>query len=313
MAREREAPADRTMKVAEAVGSRESPTFHLNAHPERKSRSWPADPTREVSIHIGQDDALLAQHLFMNGVKLSAIAERLRLTPEVVQAYLSSRRHIVIPGDWDVSTSLKSRILGSLPQSRDYTVHVEVRLETGQKLVVDVKVESSGGRIDGKLRRVGRASRINGSLACFAPVLEILDQTATDWFDDIRSMVRGLGIEVAIQCDPTESRREVAHGAVLDLRPLRSPMLELLEQLLKSGCDEMEAWSERLMVKLGAEPVIIYSEQPNVSNPRVVRGTAGQSVYEKAAAIYSSNPAAVEEESWSVFVTGRDLFHERNR
>jgi hypothetical protein len=191
---------------------------------------------------------------------------------------------------------------------RDYAVQVKVLLGIGQDLLIDVTVTDSQGRIQGRLRRVGRKYRINGSPPRFVPVLELIDQVATDSFECIRMRVRGLEIEIAIQCHSKESPHQAEHGGMPDLRPLRAPMVDLWGRPLESGRDKIEAWSERLTVSLGAEPVISYcDDNRRRAKSREVRGAASESVRAEAAAVYRSNPAAIEEGIWSVFVTGQAL------
>jgi predicted nucleotidyltransferase len=88
----------------------------------RTPRDWPSAPKRAMVSEFDGDKARLAQHLWMNGVGIKAIAARVHSRPGSVQAYLASRAGL--PNErrlGPIRASLKDTVLEALPGENYFT------------------------------------------------------------------------------------------------------------------------------------------------------------------------------------------------
>ncbi len=129
----------------------------------RADRGWPSAPAKAVSVTIDGEHGQLAQHLWMNGMAIKAIAARLHSKPSVVQAYLSTRAgHSDFHGK--VDASLMVTLLEWLPEQRPFSVFLKASLQPKQEVIIDIDVYGSRApRRQGSLRRVGRRYSVNGA------------------------------------------------------------------------------------------------------------------------------------------------------
>jgi hypothetical protein len=263
--------------------------------------------SRAVSVTIDEEHGKLAQHLWMNGLAIQAIAARLRSKPAIVQAYLSSRAgHSNFRGK--INASLTVTLLESLPKRRAFAAFLRVSLQPKQEVIIDIDVHSSRApRRQGSLRRVGRRYSVNGAPAELLLTLESLDRAAALWFESMRSRIRGFGLEITVSCVPGQKCLGCASATRVDPSPLKAPLYKLLAQLWKKPRDEYEGWDKRLSVSLGLEPIVTFQDGRG-SDAKVIDGSQSRSIIDVAGAIYRKFESALNDgSSWSVYVTGMIL------
>jgi predicted nucleotidyltransferase len=270
----------------------------------RADRGWPSAPDKAVSVTIDEEHGQLAQHLWMNGVAIKAIAARLRSKPAIIQAYLSTRAgHSNFHGKIDAS--LMVTLLESLPKRRPFSIFLKVSLQPKQEVIIDIDVYGSRApRRQGSLRRVGRRYFVNGSPVELLTTLESADRAAALWFESMRSRIRGLGLEIVVSCIPGQKSPGCASAMWVDPGSLKGSLYKLLDQLWKGPRDEYEGWDKRLSVSLGAEPIVTFQDGRG-SDAKVIDGSKSRAVAHVAGAIYRKFESALNDgSSWSVYVTG---------
>jgi hypothetical protein len=267
----------------------------------RASRDWPTAPKRAMVIELDGDKARLAQHLWMNGADIKAIAARIRSRPGSVQAYLACRA----PNErrrGPIHASLKGTVLEALPCERNHLVVVHL-YHHPHTHVIDVDVFGQRGQ-HAKLRRTERDYFILQAPVGLLTVLEAADRAAAAWYETMRSQFRGLGVEIALVCTPNETPLRGAGSKRIDLRPLAQPLLALLDRCWKKPRKKYEGYEQRLTVTLEAEPVVTYRNSGG-AKPRPMNGRPPQEVIGLARSIHKTIENPLDEDtSFSVFVTG---------
>ena len=250
----------------------------------RADRGWPSAPDRAVSVTIDEEQGQLAQHLWMNGAAIQAVAARLRSKPSIVQAYLSTRAgHSNFRGK--INASLTATLLESLPKRLPFSVFLKVSLQPKQEVIIDIDVYSSRApRRQGSLRRVGRRYSVNGAPAELITTLEDLDRAAALWFETMRSRTRGLGLEIVVCCVPGQKSLGCGSATLIDPSPLKGPLSKLLDRLWKEPRGEYDGWDKRLSVSLGADPIVTFQDGRG-SDAKVIDGTQSGPIIDAARAI----------------------------
>jgi predicted nucleotidyltransferase len=270
----------------------------------RADREWPSAPDKTVSVTIDEEHGQLAQHLWMNGVAIKAIAARLRSKPAIVQAYLSTRAgNSNFHGK--INASLMVTLLESLPKRRPFSIFLKVSLQPKQEVIIDIDVYGSRApRRQGSLRRVGRRFFVNGSAVELLTTLESADRAAALWFESIRSRIRGLGLEIVVSCIPGQKIPGCASAMWVDPGSLKGPLYKLLDQLWTGPRGEYEGWDKRLSVSLEANPIVTFQDGRG-SDAKVIDGSKSRAVTHVAGAMYRKFESTLNDgSSWSVYVTG---------
>jgi predicted nucleotidyltransferase len=303
--RENEAPPDKSLFV-----QAEAPDDGLTAVPNppysRTPRTWPTAPTGASVMQLDGDSARLAQHLWMNGVALDEVAARVSASLSTVRAYLASRAvepHSRSP--WTVLPSLQATVLQMLPQERDYEVRVHIHQNPASNLTIETNLDGPEG-ISAKLFRNGRGSHIRHAPLQYLQMLEAVDRVAFAWCLEMRSRFQGLGVDIEAVCHAQDRLRESGRKP-LDPRPLRQPLLDLLDRCWRMPRERYDGFGQQLSVTIATQPIVNYRNGHGATGERL-KGSLCAAVVTGARLIYESDARAVEERTaFSFFVTGSQL------
>lgn len=302
----------------------------------RPARDWPlaseGEPTLAMLTSFGEeahalppaqivsfdkDKALLAQHLWMSGVSVEDIAAAVHTGASAVQSYLASRampRTVVKPGKAPVY--LRNAVLAALPEKRDFEVYVGVHQREVRGFSVDVQFISplpdilpDCGTI--KQTPMGSYSRMNNDVSIegvyiirYVRMLEAVGEAVTLWYRSMHKKWRWFYVDIEANVLPEDIYIEEDSAQPVDLRPLRAPMMRLLD-----GCWEepREPYGRKyLQVHLEEEPRVRFGGNPHQFNTesasRYVRKADAGEVVQLVNSIYQQSETKLENVTWSISI-----------
>lgn len=305
LARELETPPDSTRRTHGGTLEPDNERPNENAAYSRTPRDWPAAPTRAIVKNIDNEEMRLAQHLWMNGRSVKDIAKSIGVEADSVQSYLASRRvQPVVMKRAGIFASLRTTVLAVLPSERDFSVQVILRQHHAQ-MTIETNLVGAKQRV-ARHWRVGRKARISQAPIELAGILQNIDRAAWGWYEVMRSKLRELNLEVQTQCSKDDAAHADKGANRIDIRPLKQPLLALLDHCWKKPREQYGGYSQRLSVNLAPEPIVTYLQEAK-GESRHISGAGAEAVIEVAQSIYRKCELALLGTSFSVYTTGETL------
>lgn len=309
--RERETKPDPAIKVLESTDETSSIAETASHRAPRSPRPWPSLPPKSVFVEIGMDEALLAQHLWMNGVDLKGIAAQVHASIPSVRGYLSSRAFRGNSVEPRKSVSLRSMLLDVLPGSREYTVRVFASMPPSDEVLIDLELETLRGRTVGSLRRVGREFQIFKCKPELVPTLEQLDAAAYAWSQHIEGKLHGLGAQVSAHCYPDAICTEPCQSSVMKLSALAECLRDLLDRLWTEPRHHYDRRERRVAMALSEKPTLTFDVGLNRRQSRAIRGKSAAPAIEALRNMNQHFRRSIAAEHWLVYFRGDVLVRAR--
>lgn len=234
-------------------------TDEVRLPPTKVVRPWPKPTAAEAPVTIDTESALLAEHLWVNGHSLDDIVQRVP-RGENVHDYLASRagpdsyKELVQDGDLD-------RVVGAFfldDGVHAKTVEVDFSRHGSRRINVSVMVREDWSRLGGLILIDRDRGRFNALPARFILEVERIGRAAWAWSEKMRPKCVGLNVRAFTFLDPGREPKEPLGRPVMDFRPLRAPMLELLDCLWVGHRGKYDGYDLKLEVVLGSQPQVYY-------------------------------------------------------